>query len=121
MSKFLQEGSQLLIVSDSGKVVWKGNPKNWNVSKVIEIPNTESAIVLLDYYKWEISRGYNLVCIDCHGEILWEASEKNGQLSGELITEIKLENGRYLINTWSGYHLQVDEKDGHMILLSFAK
>lgn len=121
MSKFLQEGAQLLIVSDSDKVVWKGNPKNWTVSKVIEIPNTESAIVLLDYYKWNKSRGYNLVCIDSHGKILWEASEKSGQLSGELITEVRLEDGCCLVNTWNGSLLQVDEKDGHMIFLSFTK
>ncbi len=121
MSKFLQEGSQLLIISDSGTVVWKGNPKNWTVAKVIEVPNTESAIVLLDYYKWDTSRGYNLICVDSHGDTLWEATEESGQLLGESITEIQVEDGRYLVNTWNGCRLRIDEKDGRMFFLSFSK
>lgn len=40
MSKFLLECSQLLIISDSGKVAFRGNPADWAVSKVIEIQNT---------------------------------------------------------------------------------
>lgn len=121
MSKFLQEGSQLLIISDSGAVVWKGNPKNWAVGKVIEIPNTESAIVLLDYYNWDSSRGHNLVCVNAHGEILWEATEESGQLSGESITDIQVKDGQYLVNSWNGCRLRLDERDGHMVFLSFTK
>jgi len=121
MNKFFQEGTQLLIVADSGTVIWKGNPKNWSVAKVVEIPNADAAIVLLDYYKWDKSRGFNLICVNSQGETIWEASEKSGQLSGELITDIQLMDGCYLVNTWNGSRLSIDETDGRMIFLSFTR
>lgn len=121
MIKFFQEGSQLLIISDSGTVVWKGNPMNWAVAQVIEIPNSDSAIVLLDYYNWDTNRGYNLIRVDSHGEILWQATERGGHLSGDVITGINVENGCIFANTWNCCRLRVDEKNGRMLFLCITK
>jgi len=121
MSKFFQENNQLIIASNLGRVTWKGQPFNWPVSKVIELPENESAIVLLNYYQWDESRGFNLVKIDKIGKVLWQATEKTGQMSKELISDIQLKENILFANTWNGDLLKVDKETGSLTPLCFTK
>ncbi len=121
MSRFIIENGQVLIIDAGGGVIWKGQPIGGRVTKIVELPGERTAIILFDPDTWKVENGLNVAQINDSGEILWNAKDVTGNLSGDIITDVTYSIGLLKANTWLGKRISIDLIDGNAIYESFTK
>ena len=112
-----------LIISDKSTsgVIWHGKPYGCSIDKIIPLPNLLSCVVLLEYYEFYISeyRGLgNLLLLAEDGRIKWHAEFPQ---SSDSYVDIVLSGEKLLANSWSGYLVQIDPKNGKLLNKTFTK
>ncbi len=112
------ERAVLAVDSQSGQVLWHGQPDDAPVVSVMAVPDGEDAIVLLDYMA---KRGAfsNLVRIGPDGAVRWRAQLPTSELS-EAYVEADLDI-RLTAASWSGHRVVLDLATGRILRSDFAK
>ena len=97
-------GELLVRSQETGKVLWKGKPKGYDVTVVLPIEGSNGCIVLLEWLKSGLENQKNLLRLDPLGNIVWEVGDppkkvfpgpERGQES-ESYTQIMIENSQLI-------------------------
>ncbi|XAS67028.1 hypothetical protein V3C33_16410 [Micrococcaceae bacterium Sec5.7] len=118
-SKFVLASERVTVADDSGHVVWEGKPLGVDALEVQALPDTDSAIVLLDYMQMGSGPVGNLVRISSDGSILWVADLPNLAPS-ECYVSFEISD-HVLANTWNGFRVEIDRETGKILKSLFTK
>lgn len=109
----------VIVDSRSGQVLWHGAPLGCPVETVEYIPDSDRAVVLLDYMCGRPTGPYqNLICVDCKGEVVWCAQLPTNT---DAYVSFDLRGDELLANSWSGYRVHVDIATGQLLESKFTK
>jgi len=121
MSAFILEDGKLFVDTGSGPEAWVGTRSGIPISKVIELSDRLSAILLFDYVSWDKGEFMNVARIDTNGRILWEAQDTAYRLSGDVFIAIELIGERLYATSWFGKRFSVNLADGVISYGEFVK
>jgi outer membrane protein assembly factor BamB len=97
--------------------VWIGD---YNGIPIIQaaIMTKGECILLLDYENCSADFLENLICINESGKIIWKSKLSN---SSDFFVELNIAKETIYANTWNGYLLQIDPRDGSVLKCEFVK
>lgn len=113
----------------TGKVLWKGKPKGYDVTAVLPIEGLNDYIVLLEWLKSGLENQKNLLRLDPYGNIVWEVGDppkkvfhglQRGQES-ESYTQIMIENSQLIASSYSGFADYINIETGYIFKSEFVK
>ncbi len=87
----------------------------------IDLPDGGGSILLCDYMPEEVKDGRNLMRVNAGGDIVWKASLPSVSAFPDCFVAVRLEGGKLVANTFSGYLVAVDIEDGRPAVLAFTK
>lgn len=111
-------GAVLVVDARNGNPLWHGEIDEVPAVRALGIPNSEDAIVLLDYMA---KRGAfaNLVRIGPDGAVRWRAQLPTSDPSDAYVN-FEL-NGRLSANSWTGHRVVLDIATGEIKESDFVK
>ncbi|MDF2809230.1 MAG: hypothetical protein K0S56_261 [Microvirga sp.] len=86
----------------------------------VDLPDDGGSIVLYDWVSDDSKDGRNLVRVDPEGRTLWEATPPTTGAQ-DCFTRVQWDGQTLTANTWSGYLVEVDIKNGGVAALDFTK
>lgn len=105
--------------TDNNDVKWKGKPDGIAVNTLLEIPNLDDCVVLLNY--WERgNRFQNLLRVTSAGAIVWRARLPS-DVGVDAYVRVKWQSGQLLAWSWSGFMSTIDLSTGNIISQEFTK
>lgn len=113
----------------TGKVIWKGKPKGYDVTAVLPIDGEDEYIVLVDWLKSGLENQKNLLRLDPYGNIVWEVGDpqiqsvfglQRGQ-EVESYTQILIKNSQLIATSYSCFVDYIDTETGCIIKSEFVK
>lgn len=113
----------------TGKVLWEGKPKGYDVTAVLPIEGLNDYIVLLEWLKSGLENQKNLVRLDPYGNIVWEVGDpprdvfvglERGQ-EPESYTQIMIENSQLIASSYSGFADYINIETGFIFKTEFVK
>ena len=113
-----------LCVADSASIIWRGRPDGAPCASAIVLPETDDAIVLLD---WElgprnayghVSGSPNLIRVTAAGEVVWRAVAVEDK---DVWVAVEWRDGGLVGNTRSCYRIELDPNTGHELSRVFTK
>ena len=133
----LDRAPAYLVIRDvqTREVLWQGLPCGRRVEELLAIPDTDDAIVLLEYPPG-FGSDANLARVDRGGSGVWQiapdpvATEAGDPIPtpegpsvdrGDAFVAISYADNRLSANTYSGYVLTVDPESGDTISSQFVK
>jgi outer membrane protein assembly factor BamB len=119
--RLLSSIARLLVTDAStGQTRWHGSPLGLPVEEVQPLPEGGGAVVLLDYMARTNRTDSNLVCVDCDGQVVWQASL--GSLSSpDAFVSLELVGDELLANSWAGWCVAIDPTTGDIRGVKFTK
>jgi len=118
--KFILENGNLVIINSlDNSVIWQGKPNNSIVKQIVELPEMEMCIVLLDPDQRK-GTFRNLIAMDTNGYILWKA-ELPDPLGGDVYLDVSLQDDFLVAHSWSGFKVIIDTKSGRILSKKFTK
>jgi outer membrane protein assembly factor BamB len=112
---------QLLITDPAtGQVRWHGSPLGLPVEEVRPLLTADRAIVLLDYMAGPTGPRQNLICVDCDGQVVWQAALPSSS-SPEAFVSFELVGDQLFANSWSGWGVAIDPLTGDIRGAEFTK
>lgn len=112
------ENSELMISDDKGQILWRGQPNGMPVREVLTVPHTTDVVVLGDRSRAPV-RYQNLLRCSSAGEVVWVAEPLPSV--GDSYVAIEISDGRFLVNTWQGFRLEMDLQTGRILSSQFVK
>ena len=110
MSDFKINGKEL-VLAGKGTIFSGGD----NIDKILE---ADGCVYLL--FISDIQKPNNVCCIDLSGNIIWKM-DASSLLGRTTFANLYEENGKLLVNSWSGFECEVDRKTGKVIGKTFLK
>lgn len=112
-----------LCVADESRLVWRGELASRPASRVVAIPGTDDAAVVLDpdagprNALGQVKAWPHLARVTPQGHVRWqvEAGPHDWWVS------IRTEGDRLLANTWSGFLKELDPDTGRVLSSTFTK
>ena len=117
---FHLQDNELVIRRASAELVWRGMPGGWPARTVIELPDEDAAIVLVQRpgrASWAIS---NVLKVSGTGSIVWEA-EIGAFAGADTYVGIRWTDGKLTANTWTGWLAKLDPATGRILGQTFVK
>ena len=112
-----------LVVKDSGTgaLAWQGRPNGCPVVKTQSLPDSDDAIVLLDYSSGDPRRDFrNILRCRPDGSVAWQA-ELPDPSSGDAYVDMAVSSGGVIARSWSGYRVLLDRATGSIQQSVFTK
>lgn len=138
--RFLVDNGDLVVVNQrTGAPSLRGKPDGVTVAKVVSLPFTSDAIVLLQWNEGPVSpdgsgqRWSNLLRCRRDLSVRWYAELPPAEEASLLLpaprtveifdafVEVEVQSGRLLVRTYSGYMEELDPASGHIRVLTFVK
>ena len=92
------------------------------ILQVLDLPNDDGRVIILDWSANSHDRRLeNLICLSIDGTNRWKASLPSGTGPSDCFIEVTLDGDVLRANTWSGWALWLDPKNGHVVRSSFVK
>jgi hypothetical protein len=86
----------------------------------VDLTHEAGSIVLYDWMAEEVKDGRNLMRVDSEGKIIWKATPPTTGAE-DCFTRMRWEGETLTANTWSGYRVSVNPRNGHVTVLEFTK
>ena len=103
----------------AGNVRWRGRPDGFPTMAIVPLPDTEDAVVLLDYMAGPKNFS-NLLRIRPDGTIVWRAAPP--ELStNDAYVECRWRGDSFYANSWSGCLVEIDLETGVRKSTEFVK
>ena len=119
-SQHLVLNGELIIQNrDTETISWKGKPNGHLVVNVIEIPEEDDCIVLLEYWT-NGNRFNNLLRINSNGSIIW-MSELPSDTGVDAYVKANWQSGNLVAWSWSGFMVTIDHRTGKILTKEFKK
>ncbi len=109
----------VVVKDEVDRVIWKGKPDGFPATAIVPLPNSDDAIVLLDYMAGPKNFA-NLFRITPDGRVVWRAAPPESSTSDAYV-EVRWRGDTFLANSWSGYLVQIDLETGKPSSSEFVK
>ena len=109
-----------VVVNKEGSLIhWRGKPDGYPAMAIMPVPNSEDAVVLLDYMAGPKVFA-NLIRMTPEGRVVWRAAPPE-QSGSDAFVECRWRGGAFMANSWSGYLLEIDLATGRPTSSEFVK
>lgn len=102
----------------TGALIWEGQPDGCSVLKVAALPNSDDALILLDWMAAPARDG-NLRRYSPELRLIWKAVAP--QSSHDCYVSFRLEDAVLIADSWSGYKVVIDQATGSILERAFTK
>lgn len=105
----------------SDSIIWKGKPDGYQARELLELPDSNQCIILLDRSQESRPRSFqNLIAINCCGDVVWRAELPD--ISGtDAYVSFSLQNGSLFANSWSCFRVTIDLETGAILAREWTK
>lgn len=123
----IDQGELVIRRSQNNEVLWQGKPNGVDVDIVLPIPNTDDAIVLLNWLKAADQNKKNLLRLNSHGNVVWEVDSAPKKTPPgpdrdmDVYTSMIIKNNIVIAYAFSGYSDEIDIQTGKIIKWEFVK
>ena len=120
--EYVKIDSQVQVIeTDTGRIVWRGMPLDTPVAEVVQIPNSDDGIALLEYFRQDPNRSFaNLIRLRPDGSIAWKAQLPD--TSGpDAYTSFSLDPSGLHAFSWSGFYVTLDLETGAITSREWTK
>ncbi len=104
---------------ESGRILWTGKPDGYPAKAVLPLPESEDAVVLLDYMAGPKVFA-NLVRISPTGEVVWRSDPPETSMPDAWV-QCEWRGNDLYVNSWSGYRVKLDLATGRPRTSEFVK
>jgi hypothetical protein len=110
---------EIVVKDEVDRVIWRGKPDGHPATAIVPLPDSDDAIVLLDYMAGPKNFA-NLFRITSTGRIVWRAAPPESSTSDAYV-EVRRRGDAFFANSWSGFLVQIDIKTGMPTSSEFVK
>lgn len=103
-----------------GRVMWSGRPLGRDAVELLQLDDTEFAVVLLEAFGSPPDDRSNLVAIDSKGEVRWRAALPTSSPT-DCFTSVEVVDGAVSAFSWSSHRVLIDADCGCTLRDKFTK